>query len=83
MALSAQSWLELRPQGFHEMVATATEEILTLVRGLGFVAMPLAPGKWYCGEMRAPFQLDMLSTMRGLVALWGSAAYAAPTQPLE
>jgi hypothetical protein len=83
MALSAQSWLELRSRGFHELAATATEEILTLVRGLGFVATPLAPAQWYCGEMRVPFQFDMLSTMRGLVTHWGAGIDEGPTRPLE
>jgi N-acyl amino acid synthase of PEP-CTERM/exosortase system len=79
MALSAQSWLEMRARGYQELAATATEDILALVQNLGFTTEILGPTQWYCGEPRVPFRFDMVATMRGLVAHWGSAT-PAPTE---
>lgn len=71
MALSAQSWLEMRARGYQELAATATEDILALVRDLGFSVEVLGPAQWYCGELRVPFHFDMVATLRGLVEHWG------------
>jgi N-acyl-L-homoserine lactone synthetase len=76
MALSAQSWLEMRARGYQELAATATEDIVALVRDLGFTTEILGPAQWYCGELRVPFRFDMLATIRGLVAQWGGATPA-------
>jgi N-acyl-L-homoserine lactone synthetase len=73
MALSAQSWLEMRACGYQEMAATATEDIVALVQDLGFSTKVLGPAERYCGELRVPFRFDMLATIRGLTAQWGDA----------
>jgi N-acyl amino acid synthase of PEP-CTERM/exosortase system len=76
MALSAQSWLEMRARGYQELAATATEDIVALVQDLGFSTEILGLAQWYCGELRVPFRFDMLATIRGLVAQWGGATPA-------
>lgn len=70
MALAAQAWLELRARGYHELTATATEQILTLLQQVGFALTPLAQPHRYGGEWRVPFRFDMLTTIRGLLAQW-------------
>jgi hypothetical protein len=76
MALSAQSWLEMRARGYSELAATATEEILALVQDLGFNTEILGLAQWYCGELRVPFRFDMRATLRGLAEHWGGATPA-------
>ncbi len=77
MALSAQSWLEMRARGYQEMACTATEDIIALVQSLGFTTEVLGSAQWYCGELRIPFRFDMLATMRGLTAHWSGATKAS------
>jgi hypothetical protein len=70
MALSAQSWLEMRACGYQELAATAKEDILALVQALGFNTQVLRSAQWYCGEPRVPFRFDMPATLRGLAEHW-------------
>jgi hypothetical protein len=74
MALSAQSWLEMRARGYQELAASATEDIVALVQDLGFTTEILGSAQWRRGELRVPLGFDMVATMRGLVARWGGAA---------
>lgn len=71
MAVFGQCWLELRGEGFSDLISASPERLITLYRSLGFKVLVLADGRPHWGEERFPVRFDIRGSARSLASQWG------------